>query len=87
MEDLGKARSVSRPAGAIIVDGQQVADTLQCVHCQAHWVPVRGSGRVRGWCSNCQGPVCGPRCAACTPFERRMDEAERAARLRNLSAT
>lgn len=34
-------------------------DTLMCVHCQYHWRVVRGSGRQRGFCANCAGPVCG----------------------------
>lgn len=24
----------------------------------------------RGWCMNCNGPVCGPGCAECVPVER-----------------
>lgn len=74
------ALPVAKPAGHILIDGVTVADTLQCVHCNGHWVPIRGSGIVRGFCTNCMGPVCGPRCAACTPFERRLDQAEKRGR-------
>ena len=44
--------------------------TLCCVHCGGHWWPKPGSGRVRGWCMNCAGPVCGPSCADCVPVEQ-----------------
>lgn len=71
------ALAVRKPGGAILLDGVQVADTLQCVHCGGHWVPRAGSGTVRGWCPRCSGPVCGPTCAACVPFEQRLDRAER----------
>lgn len=70
------ALPVRKPAGAILLDGQVVADTLQCVHCNAHWIPQPGSGIVRGFCRNCMGPVCSAACAACVPFERKLDLAE-----------
>lgn len=43
--------------------------TLQCVHCGGHWIAQPGSGRIRGFCQNCMGPVCGPGCAACVPTD------------------
>lgn len=76
----GKPQSVRNPSGFIFVDGQQVADTLQCVHCQAHFVVVHGSGKKRGWCLNCGGPTCSPKCADCYPAEKQMEDEERAAR-------
>jgi hypothetical protein len=51
--------------------------TLQCVHCGGHWVPQPGSGRVRGFCQNCMGPVCGPGCAACVPTEQLLENIEK----------
>lgn len=71
------AESVRRPSGFILVDGQTVADTVQCVHCNAHFIMVKGSGVTRGWCQNCHGMICGPKCATCTPFEQRLDHAEK----------
>ena len=60
--------------GGVVVDGRQVADTLQCVHCGRHWVPEPGSGKVRGFCRCCMGPTCGAqKCDACLPFEKRLD--------------
>ena len=70
---MNNARSVSRPNGGIVVDGQQVADTVQCCHCGGHYVPVAGSGKVRGWCFSCMGPICGPGCCECVPFEKKLE--------------
>lgn len=77
MEDMTAA---SKPSGGILVDGQHVADTVQCVHCNAHFVMRKGSGVERGWCRNCNGMVCGRKCAKCVPFEKKLDQAEAAAR-------
>ena len=73
-----------RTAGAILTDGDsgsgwtQTADTLQCCHCNTHWIIHPGSGIERGWCLKCMGPTCGlSRCYQCTPFEQVLDEWER----------
>ena len=50
--------------------------TLQCCHCGGHWVASPGSGRVRGYCQNCNGFVCGPGCAACVPTEQYLTNLE-----------
>lgn len=57
---------------------------VQCVHCGGHFtMPSFGSdpeskkNRIgRGFCMNCNGFVCGPRCAECKPFERWLEEVE-----------
>lgn len=61
-----------------MVDGQQVADTLQCVHCGMHWDRKPGSGTVRGWCWNCNGVLCGKeKCVTeCKPLEKWLEEVE-----------
>lgn len=70
------ARLTSREHGTLIVFDPGAdrpvleARTLQCCHCGGHWVPRPGSGRVRGYCTNCAGPVCGPGCAECVPLEQ-----------------
>ena len=81
--------SVIKPAGVgILVDpehGSEVhTDFLQCVHCQGVW-PVRpGSGKVRGFCLKCNGPICGPQCHDCIgPWEKRLEMFE-AGKLRSL---
>ena len=50
--------------------------TLQCCHCGFTWAYQPGSGRIRGWCMKCHGPVCGPRCAECVPKERQLENIE-----------
>lgn len=62
-----------RSSGGIIVDGVHVADTIQCVHCGMHWIPVKGSKKVRGYCSKCKGSHCGGiKCWECNPFKERL---------------
>lgn len=50
--------------------------TRQCCHCQATWVHQPGSGKLRGYCQQCMGFVCGPACAECVPIERRLENSE-----------
>lgn len=50
--------------------------TLQCCHCGCHWYPQPGSGRVRGFCQNCNGFVCGPGCSTCVPTEQLLSNME-----------
>lgn len=75
---LLRAHTVSRPSGYVYReydDGRvQEFDLLQCKHCQYTWRMVRGSGRERGWCSLCAGPLCGaePCMRACVHFEKRL---------------
>lgn len=72
------AASVRKAAGAILLDGQHVADTLQCCHGGEHWVVRRGSGIRRGFCMSCQKPTCGkPACDPCIPFEKKLDLVEK----------
>jgi hypothetical protein len=64
-------------SGFIFVDGQEVAETLKCVHCQYTWRVKHGSGIQRGWCMNCNGPHCGGQnCWECVPFKKKLDEYE-----------
>lgn len=60
-------------------DKGDVFDTLQCAHCGAHWVPIPGSGRARGFCLSCDGVTCGQRpCETrCVPYEKMIEDAER----------
>ncbi len=60
--------------GHIIVDGQVVADTVQCCHCGNHWIPTPGSGKVRGYCVKCDALTCGAEeCDPCQPFEHKLE--------------
>lgn len=73
---------MSREAGyvAIVDPGSDKpileARTLQCVHCGGHWVPRPGSGIERGFCTRCNGPVCGRGCAECVPAEQMLENIE-----------
>lgn len=73
--------SVLRPKGHIWLYGEGKTlefDTLQCVHCGMHWTVQPGSGRVRGFCMQCNGPHCGqPKCMTCVPMEQQLDNMER----------
>ena len=68
------------PAGYITISdpdaGLIEADTLQCVHCGCHWEMKPGSGNMRGFCTRCNGPVCGPKCRECVPIERGLENLE-----------
>lgn len=33
--------------------------------------------KVRGWCQNCSGYICGPGCAACVNFEQYLENIEK----------
>lgn len=72
--NFGDAKHESRAHGAWIVDGIEVAATLQCPHCGAQFVSVRGSGAQRMWCSSCGDLTCGaPQCNVCTPFRKELE--------------
>ena len=74
-----KRGTAAKPSGHITVSGPEglvEADTLQCVHCGGHWVVSPGSGKVRGYCGKCNGPVCGPGGSGCVPFEKRLEIVE-----------
>lgn len=58
-----------RPHGALLEDNREVADLLQCCHCQYTWKLQPGSGRRRGFCYRCMGVTCGKEaCMVCFPF-------------------
>lgn len=48
-------------------------DTVQCVHCGQHWSIDPHNAKGRGFCMQCNGPVCGAKCADCVPFEKWLD--------------
>jgi hypothetical protein len=43
---------------------------------QAAQFEVEGK-TVRGWCFNCMGPICGPRCVECMPEEKLLEGLEK----------
>lgn len=73
-------RSMRKPHGAFLDEGgREVADTLCCPHCNAHFFITKGSGRIRGFCLSCMNVTCGgPSCSkGCTPFLKRLEEFEK----------
>lgn len=51
--------------------------TLSCVHCQQTWVHQPGSGKIRGFCTRCNGPICSAECAEkCVPLEQMIENIE-----------
>jgi hypothetical protein len=66
-----------REAGIIVIDGQQVGSTKQCCHCGGHFMMVKGSGKLRGWCMKCNEVTCGKfDCCKCVPFEKKLELVE-----------
>jgi hypothetical protein len=52
-------------------------ETMTCVHCGTSWILKKGSGKVRGFCQECNGYHCGaPNCCYCVPLERRLENIE-----------
>ena len=53
-------------------------DTFQCCHCNAHFMIVKGSGKIRGFCMKCMQVTCGKlECDICVPFEKKLEAIER----------
>lgn len=59
-------------SGECEIDGQG-SMTVSCVHCQYTWIYKPGSGKKRGWCYNCNGFICGPKCIECIPYEKKLE--------------
>ena len=70
-----------KPAGNVLITEPGMPakefDTLQCVHCGGQWQVVPGSGILRGFCTRCHGPFCGPQCSKCIPHEKWLEQMER----------
>lgn len=63
--------------GTILIDGEEVAQTLCCCHCNKHFLNVRIPGKARGWCMNCEKPVCPDvACDECVPFMQKIENME-----------
>lgn len=74
MSNPQDAQFLRRPSGAILIDGVERFHTVRCCHHGGHFVMVRGSGTIRGYCTRCQAITCGARaCDVCVPFERQLE--------------
>ena len=78
----GQTSTARRPKAYVTISdpetGTQEFDTLMCMHCQYHWRVIPGSGRKRGWCAPCNGPLCGKeQClTSCKHFMTVIEEIE-----------
>lgn len=73
--------SLIKPAGFSTEIGPYGEITVRpihsCCHCQKTWEEVKGSGRLRGYCSRCHGYVCGhPDCMVCINWEAKLENVE-----------
>lgn len=76
------AKFERKPSGTILIDNVESAHTKQCCHCQKHFVSLKGSGTLRGFCRNCMAVTCGsPECNVCIPFKQKLTEYENGKRL------
>lgn len=74
---FANAKFEKKPSGVILMDDKEVAHTLQCCHCTAHFISIRGSGKRRGYCTHCKKVTCGhPKCDRCIPYEEKLEIAE-----------
>lgn len=72
-----EGHEITKKNGAFLDGDILKAETLQCVHCGAHWAIEPGSGKKRGFCTSCNGFICGrDACIACLPMERRLEAME-----------
>lgn len=75
---MHNAKFERRPSGHILVDNKEVAVTLQCCHCDCHFISVKGSGNIRGFCTRCFKITCGAKaCDPCIPFEKKLEQIEK----------
>lgn len=78
VDDYADAQHERQPHGVVIVDGKEVATTLQCPHCSGHFVSRKGSGHRRHFCMRCHAVCCGSvACIPCRPFLREMEQIRR----------
>ena len=49
---------------------------VKCIHCQAQFEMAPGKTKGRGWCGNCMGYICGPKCLKCGHWEQQLDNIE-----------
>jgi hypothetical protein len=71
------AKHERHPHGIVIVDGKEVATTLQCPHCGGHFVSRKGSGHRRTFCLKCMAVTCGnPLCDPCRPFAAQLEQSQ-----------
>lgn len=77
MRDRRSAPSFGKGGILVSDDGKEVQrDMVQCAHCGRVWQWHKGSGKLRSYCSNCNGITCGAFCPmgdACVPMEKGIE--------------
>ncbi len=69
LKQYADAKHEPHPHGVVIVNGKEVATTLQCPHCGGHFISRKGSGHRRTFCLKCKAVTCGKfECDPCRPF-------------------
>jgi hypothetical protein len=77
VDDYTDAQYERKPHGIIFLNGQEVAHTLQCPHCMAHFVSRKGSGHRRTFCMRCMAVTCGRhQCDPCRPFVAELGQTQ-----------
>src|SRR4051812_5890735 len=74
-------KAIAHADGHVFISGpsgeQLRADTKQCCHCGRHWIVLKGSGILRGYCQGCDHSTCGAaECDPCIPQEARLENIE-----------
>lgn len=72
LHTLGK--NARRYAGDVIIVSDNAItefETVKCVHCQQILFILPGSGKERGWCMKCMGPLCNSKICngKCVPLD------------------
>lgn len=74
LDEYKDAKHERNPHGVVFYNGKEVATTLQCPHCMAHFISRKGSGHRRTFCVKCMAVTCGNRaCDPCRPFAAELD--------------
>ncbi len=69
---------MSKEDGVLLLNGQQVGSTKQCCHCGKHFMMIKGSGKLRGFCLKCRKITCGcVECCTCVPYEKQIENLEK----------
>lgn len=67
--EYADAKHERQPHGLVMINGREVATTLQCPHCGGHFVSRKGSGHRRTFCMRHMAVTCGqPACDPCIDF-------------------
>lgn len=77
-----RRRSAGRHCRSVLIssdlerDRATVTEMWQCCHCGAHHPEQSNTGKLRGWCTNCNARFCGPLCETCVPLEQLLANLE-----------